>query len=112
MAEISAKAVKELRDKTGAGMMDCKKALGEAGGDLERAVEVLRERGLAKAVKRAGRETTEGTIAIALAGPPRRHGGAGLRDRLRRARHRTSWPWRSPWPKRWLRTPASTARRH
>ncbi len=69
MAEITAQAVKALRERTGAGMMDCKKALGEADGDVERAIEVLRERGLAKAVKRSGRETSEGTIALALAGP-------------------------------------------
>ena len=68
MAEITAQAVKALRESTGAGMMDCKKALAEADGNLERAVEVLRERGLAKAVKRSGRETSEGAIALALAG--------------------------------------------
>jgi elongation factor Ts len=68
VAEISAKAVKELREKTGAGMMDCKHALSEAGGDVERAVEVLRERGLAKAGKREGRATSEGGISICLAG--------------------------------------------
>lgn len=73
MADISAKAVKELREKTGAGMMDCKRALTEAGGDMEKAVEVLRERGLAKAVKREGRETTEGAIGMALGA-----GAAGL----------------------------------
>lgn len=66
MVEITAQAVKALRDRTGAGMMECKKALQEAGGEAEKAVEVLRERGLAKAVKRAGRATSEGTIAIAL----------------------------------------------
>ncbi|MEM7413822.1 MAG: translation elongation factor Ts [Myxococcota bacterium] len=68
MADISAKDVKSLREQTGAGMMDCKKALTEAGGDLAKAVEVLRERGLAKAGKREGRATSEGVIAIALAG--------------------------------------------
>ena len=68
MAEISAKAVKSLREQTGAGMMDCKRALTEADGNIERAVEVLRERGLAKAGKREGRATTEGAIAIALRG--------------------------------------------
>ncbi len=68
MAEISAKAVKELREQTGAGMMDCKHALSEAGGDVARAVEVLRERGLAKAGKREGRATSEGGISISLAG--------------------------------------------
>src|SRR5262245_19571647 len=69
MAEISAAVVKALRDRTGAGMMECKKALGDAAGDADRAVELLRERGLAKAVKRAGRATSEGAIALALAGP-------------------------------------------
>jgi len=68
VAEISAKDVKTLREQTGAGMMDCKRALGDAGGDLAKAVEVLRERGLAKAGKREGRATSEGVIAIALAG--------------------------------------------
>jgi elongation factor Ts len=63
---ISAAAVKALRDRTGAGMMECKKALGEAEGDVERAIEVLRERGLAKGAKRAGRATSEGTIALAV----------------------------------------------
>ena len=66
MAEITAKAVKALRDRTGAGMMECKKALGEADGDAEKAIEVLRERGLAKAVKRSGRATSEGTVAISF----------------------------------------------
>ena len=68
MAEISAAVVKALRDRTGAGMMECKKALSDAAGDGERAVELLRERGLAKAVKRAGRATSEGAITLALAG--------------------------------------------
>jgi elongation factor Ts len=66
VAEITAQAVKALRDRTGAGMMECKKALGEAGGDPDKAIEVLRERGLAKAVKRSGRATSEGTVAVAL----------------------------------------------
>ncbi len=68
MAAIKAAAVKELRDRTGAGMMECKKALGEADGDLDKAIAVLRERGLAKADKRAGRETTEGAVAMAAEG--------------------------------------------
>jgi elongation factor Ts len=68
VAEISAKAVKALREQTGAGMMDCKRALEEADGDFEKAVEFLRERGLAKAGKREGRATSEGVIAISLAG--------------------------------------------
>jgi elongation factor Ts len=66
VAEISASVVKALRDQTGAGMMDCKRALADSSGDVERAGELLRERGLAKAVKREGRETTEGMIGLAL----------------------------------------------
>jgi elongation factor Ts len=66
VAEISAAVVKDLRDKTGAPMMDCKKALADANGDQAKAFELLRERGLAKAAKRAGKETSEGTIALAI----------------------------------------------
>jgi len=62
MAEISATMVKQLREKTGSGMMDCKKALAECNGDMEKAVEFLRKKGLATAQKRAGRAMTEGTI--------------------------------------------------
>jgi len=62
VAEISAKDVKELRDRTGAGMMECKGALGEAGGDMERAIDILRAKGAAKAAKRAERETKEGAV--------------------------------------------------
>jgi len=68
VAEISAAAVKELRERTGAGMMDCKKALTEANGDAEKAVTLLRERGLAKAAKREGRASNEGVVAIVVAG--------------------------------------------
>jgi elongation factor Ts len=60
---ISAKDVKELRDRTGAGMMECKAALQEANGDLEAAIDILRARGAAKAAKRAGREAGEGIVA-------------------------------------------------
>ena len=63
MAEISAAHVKELREKTGAGMMDCKQALAASGGDMTQAVDFLRKKGLATAQKRAGRATSEGTIA-------------------------------------------------
>ncbi len=63
MATISAEAVKELRERTGAGFMDCKRALEETGGDLDAAVGLLRERGLAAAAKKAGREAREGLIA-------------------------------------------------
>ncbi len=62
MADISAQAVKELRERTGAGFMDCKRALGETGGDIEKAVALLRERGQAAAAKKAGREAREGVI--------------------------------------------------
>jgi len=68
VAEISASVVKDLRERTGAGMMDCKRALADAEGNLEKATLLLRERGLAKAGKREGRATSEGLIAIALAG--------------------------------------------
>jgi elongation factor Ts len=67
MANITASMVKELRDKTGAGMMDCKAALGETGGDLEAAVDWLRKKGLARAAKKAGRVAAEGLIGITLA---------------------------------------------
>ena len=62
MAEISAKLVKELRDMTGAGMMDCKKALNETNGDKDKAVEWLRQKGIASAEKKAGRAAAEGAI--------------------------------------------------
>jgi elongation factor Ts len=62
MAEITAAAIKALREKTGAGMMDCKKALIEAGGNEERAIEILRERGLASAKKKEGRVAAEGVV--------------------------------------------------
>ncbi len=67
MAEISAALVKELRDRTGAPMMDCKRALQETNGDIDAAVTLLRERGMAQAAKRAGRETTEGKVGYRLA---------------------------------------------
>lgn len=60
--EITAKMVKELRDKTGAGMMDCKSALSDAKGDMEKAVEILRKKGIAKAEKKASREVKDGLI--------------------------------------------------
>ncbi|MGQ0734575.1 MAG: translation elongation factor Ts [Acidobacteriota bacterium] len=59
---ITAGQIKQLRDKTGAGMMDCKSALSEAGGDAEKAVEILRKKGLASAAKRAGRATKDGIV--------------------------------------------------
>ncbi|WP_320200033.1 translation elongation factor Ts [Agrobacterium sp. rho-13.3] len=68
MSEITAAMVKELREKSGAGMMDCKKALSETGGDLEAAIDWLRAKGIAKADKKSGRTAAEGLIAIASAG--------------------------------------------
>ena len=68
MANITAGMVKELRDKTGAGMMDCKAALNETAGDLEGAVDWLRKKGLAKAAKKAGRVAAEGLIGVAVRG--------------------------------------------
>ncbi|HLH95231.1 MAG TPA: translation elongation factor Ts [Xanthobacteraceae bacterium] len=66
MANISAQMVKELRERTGAGMMDCKAALGETGGDIEKSVDLLRKKGLAKAAKKAGRIAAEGLIGAAV----------------------------------------------
>ncbi|NEO74605.1 MAG: elongation factor Ts, partial [Moorea sp. SIO3H5] len=62
MAEIKAKLVKELREKTGAGMMDCKKALVESGGDTAKAIEWLRKKGITSAEKKSGRVAAEGII--------------------------------------------------
>jgi len=64
MAEITAALVKELRERTGSGMMECKKALQETGGNIETAVELMRKAGQAKADKKASRIATEGLIAI------------------------------------------------
>ena len=68
MAEVTAALVKELRDKTGAGMMDCKRALGETAGDMEAAVDWLRTKGLATAAKKAGRVAADGLIGVATRG--------------------------------------------
>ncbi len=70
--KITSQMVKELRDKTNAGMMDCKKALGETEGDLEKAVDLLRQKGLAVAAKRADRATSEGVVECYI------HAGAKL----------------------------------
>lgn len=72
MAEITAAMVKELCERTGAGMMDCKKALTEAGGDMEQAIVILRERGLAQAAKKAGRIAAEGVVEAYI------HGGGRI----------------------------------
>jgi elongation factor Ts len=68
MAEITAATVKELRERTGAGMMDCKKALGETQGDMEAAIDWLRTKGLAAAAKKAGRTAAEGLVGVAVSG--------------------------------------------
>lgn len=70
--EISAAMVRDLREKTNVGMMDCKKALQETGGDMEKAIDLLRQRGLAKAMKRAGREASEGMVHAYI------HGGGKI----------------------------------
>jgi elongation factor Ts len=69
MANVTTQMVKELRDLTGAGMMDCKSALGDTNGDLQAAVDLLRKKGLSKAAKKAGRVAAEGLIGVALRGP-------------------------------------------
>lgn len=69
MAEITAAAVKDLREKSGAGMMDCKKALTESGGDLEAALDWLKTKGLAAAAKKSSRTAAEGLVGVAVAGP-------------------------------------------
>ena len=68
MAEVTASMVKDLREKTGAGMMDCKKALAETGGDMEAAIDWLRKKGLAAAAKKSGRVAAEGLVGVATAG--------------------------------------------
>ncbi len=68
MAEVTAATVKELRERTGAGMMDCKKALAETGGDMEAAIDWLRAKGLAAAAKKAGRTAAEGLVGVAVEG--------------------------------------------
>ncbi|WP_026962075.1 translation elongation factor Ts [Alicyclobacillus herbarius] len=72
MATVTSQMVKELRERTGAGMMDCKKALTEADGNMERAIEILREKGLASAAKKAGRVAAEGLVEAYI------HGGGRI----------------------------------
>src|SRR5271170_4345600 len=68
MAEITAALVKELREKTGAGMMDCKRALGESQGEIEQAIDWLRKKGLSAAAKKAGRVAAEGLVGVVTEG--------------------------------------------
>src|SRR5689334_25159155 len=72
MAEVTATLIKGLRERTGAGMSDCKKALTEVGGDMDKAIDYLRTKGLAKAAKKAGREATEGAVVSYI------HGGGRI----------------------------------
>ncbi len=68
MTEITASLVKDLRERTGAGMMDCKKALVEANGDIEAAIDILRKKGLSKAAKKGDREASAGVVAVKVEG--------------------------------------------
>jgi elongation factor Ts len=70
--QVTAQMVKELRERTGAGMMDCKAALAETGGDIEKAIDFLRKKGMAAAVKKAGRTTSEGAVGSYI------HGGGKM----------------------------------
>jgi elongation factor Ts len=72
MSEVSASMIKDLRERTGAGMADCKKALTEVSGDIDKAIDYLRAKGLAKAAKKAGREATEGAVVSYI------HGGGRI----------------------------------
>ena len=89
MADITAALVKDLRDKTGAGMMDCKKALIEVAGDIEAAVDWLRKKGLAAAAKKSGRIASEGLVGVASA--PGRAGPVGF-GAVTEARFRAAEP--------------------
>ena len=111
MAEITAELVKELRERTGAGFMDCKRALEETDGDLEKAVALLREKGLAAAAKKAGRDAREGLVSqLHPHRRPRRRAHRGqLRDRLRRAHRRV--PEARPRPRGAGRRPRPAVRR-
>ena len=71
MTAITAELVKTLREKSGAGMMDCKKALDETGGDFEAAVDALRAKGLAAVAKKSSRTAAEGLVGVAVSGTPR-----------------------------------------
>ncbi len=114
MAEITASLVKELREKTGAGMMDCKKALGEVAGDIEKAVDWLRTKGLSAAAKKSGRVAAEGLVGVVASGSrgavvevngsmPRPTSSAATRSsRSSSARRRAS---RSTMPATWPRSP-------
>ena len=84
MAEITAAMVRDLREKTGAGMMDCKKALTENNGDAEAAIDWLRKKGLSAAAKKSGRVAAEGLVGVATARQGGGHGRGQRRNRFRR----------------------------
>jgi elongation factor Ts len=84
MAEITAAMVRDLREKTGAGMMDCKKALVETNGDMEAAIDWLRKKGLSAAAKKSGRVAAEGLVAVASDRQVAAMVEVNCRDRLRR----------------------------
>ena len=121
MAAITAALVKDLREKTGAGMMDCKKALTETDGDIETAVDWLRKKGLAAAAKKSGRVAAEGLVGVASA-PLQGRGGRGQRRNrlrrpqrdvpgLRRARWRRSrWTSATTWTRSTRRRSPATSR--
>lgn len=92
---ITAQLVKELRDMTAAGMMDCKKALVEVEGDLEKAVDWLRQKGMAKAAKKSGRATSEGLVTVAATADNMHiaHGFAALRKPTSWLAAISSRPW-------------------
>ena len=92
MAKITAAMVKDLRETTGAGMMDCKQALTETNGDMEAAIDWLRKKGLSKAAKKAGRVAAEGLIGVVDRGHQGRRGRGQFRDRLRRAQRPVPGP--------------------
>ena len=112
---ITTEMIKQLREATGAGILDCRKALEQADGDYEKAVDFLREKGLAQAAKRADRTASEGVVELYSHGKGRVacDGRSQLRDRFRRpaqkpsATWRTNWPCRSPPP-----PPATSTKRH
>ena len=92
MATITAAMVKDLRETTGVGMMDCKQALTENDGDMEAAIDWLRKKGLSKAAKKAGRVAAEGLIGALTDGHQGRRGRGQFRDRLRRAQRAVPGP--------------------
>ena len=107
MAEITADLVKRLRETTGAGMMDCKKALGETGGDFDAAVDWLRKKGLAAAHKKAGRVAAEGLVAVVVEGGRGADRRGQFRDRLRRPQRQVPGASSAPSPSWRLRARTS-----